>query len=146
MTPEPGSSFVALSKHIRPFFIARNRNLIQISLSYYLNTKSRKFRVRLSSSGMARCRGPVTLLGSVSRTGILWVKMFSLAELGHVFISELVPVEWRTRLVVGMRGSRQQVMLGSKVILKSNVKELASDKSWGEGAGWEGAKCSSESW
>lgn len=74
----------------------------------------------------------MTLLGSVSRTDILWVKMFSMADLGHVFISELVPVEWRTRLVVGMSGSRQQVTLGTKVILKSNVEELGSDKSWGE--------------
>lgn len=31
-----------------------------------------------------------------------------------------------------MIGSRQQVTLGAKVILKSNVDESAPDKSWGE--------------
>lgn len=33
------------------------------------------------------------LLESVSRTDVLWVNMFSLAELGHVLISELVLVD-----------------------------------------------------
>lgn len=59
------------------------------------------------------------LLESVSRTDVLWVNTFSLTELGHVLISELVPVDRD-----GGRDDRIQtaVHTGSKSYLKDKCR------------------------
>lgn len=64
------------------------------------------------------------LLEPVSRTDLLWVKMFSLAELGHVLISELVPVENRA----GGRNDRVQTAghTGSKDYLKVKSRRIST--------------------
>lgn len=76
MTPLPGTSFVALSKHISQVFFGcqgqkPNSNWLTLS---YLSTETRKLRGRLAS-GMAGCRRPGSLLESICGTGALWVRM-----------------------------------------------------------------------
>lgn len=59
------------------------------------------------------------LLESVFRIDVLWVNTFSLAELGHVLISELVPVDR-----AGGRDDRVQIAghTGSKSYLKAKCR------------------------
>lgn len=63
------------------------------------------------------------LLGCVSRTDVLWVKMFPLAELGGVLISELVPVEDRA----AGRDDKVQTAghTGSKSYLKDQCRRIS---------------------